>query len=90
MDDLINELKKINDYHHITRNWDTKKSEEKKFDYAKDKLLKISKTKKAPCTRCESLGLKNRYHPIQTCWNRRTNKNEINITEEDENDENEA
>lgn len=90
MDDLINELKKINDYHHITTNWETKKSEEKKFDYVKDKLLKISKTKKTPCTRCESLGLKNRYHPIQACWNKRINKNEINITEEDEDDEDET
>lgn len=88
IDDLINELKKINDYYHTTKNWEVKRNEEKKFDFDKNKVFNNAKIKKNPCTRCESLGFRNRYHPIKTCWNKKINRNEINITEEDEDDEN--
>lgn len=88
MEELMSEVKKINDYDQVTTNWEVKKNEEKKKDSEKNKLLDNQKGKKTPCKKCESLGFRNRYHPIQACWNKKIYRGEVNIAEEDKDEEN--
>lgn len=86
IDELIKELKNINDVYVIKQ-----KIEEKgRIETTKKNLGKPVDPEKKPCAICASLGFTNRYHPIQLCRNKNLPKKEIYLTEQVEENENES
>lgn len=93
INDLVEELKKFNDSYIIRKKLEDKQEEKKKTYSDKKYGAKTATMEKKPCSICEALGYKNRYHPIQICRNKttqnRSNTN-INLTEVEEDFENDV
>lgn len=84
VDDVIRELNKFNESFMIQKRSEEKQHVEKKrIDIMKKSPEKIKDINKRPCTICEGLGFKNRFHPMSVCRNKQT-KNVINLTELDD------
>lgn len=84
--DLIRELKKFNDSYVVNKKIEEKKYDEnkKKSDSEKKLIIKSSKFDRKPCTICEGLGYKQRYHPADVCRNKASTSKIVNLTEQDE------
>ena len=81
---LTKELKKINNsFTGEQKTWELKKNEEPN-NWKKEEFKKVLGVDKKPCVVCEKIGLKNRYHPVQKCWNKSMSINKkINLNEEE-------
>lgn len=81
-DDLLQELKKFN------TSGSKKKTNEKFSEEAKifDSLKFTADNKRKPCSVCEALGYRNRYHLVQQCRNKdlKLNRINMNLTEDQE------
>lgn len=87
VESLLNELSKFNG---SKKQYQPQQSSNRDNRYGSKTPTKAANQEKKACPKCEELGLKKRFHPLDKCWNKdraKEPKLKINLNEEIETDD---